>query len=196
MYLKELGFKKIKYAYSKNIGGDYRIMIAFNETGQGRDYYEVVPFITLENKKADAIILELIPDIRNKSYLRRALGYVTKEGQYREWRFTSDNNHTELISEIKHNLVKYGIPYLENIIANPILYGEFWELRSFPDCFYFAPVLYYVAGDIDKCKSYLDRSVKEYYENPELDRYKDPKVISLDYLEFRDKLLQYIEDHK
>lgn len=195
--MRDLGFKKAKYEYFIEIGKNYRISVDFNEVGQRAEVYYVIPFVNVRNKKADAILLELIPDLPFRPIHGLSLGDVTDKKKYRAWVFYPDDNYSEIVNDIRCNLVQYGIPYLESVMANPMLHIDYCkDHESAPYEFYFLPVLYYVAGDIDECKSYLDRYATEYYDkkSSEIEMYR--KIINLDYLEFRDKLLQYIEDHK
>lgn len=133
------------------------------------------------------------------------IGHLMPENFYIEWRFSIDEDVTEETNKMADTIVKYGLPYLEELSnRNEFIYGleigKYTGSREF-----MLPIFYYLNGNHKRALECIDEFIKKFSQYSSQDEYAMLKKLAGDngevhivnnglksYLEFADNFKQML----
>ena len=158
----DLGFKQTEKgaANFRKKGSPYCTqVIYYTSSGQGRDYYKILPVIWLEQSLPTVVFEKITGERVADAWMGVNMCHISKKAPM-DWEFTGDTDFEKVVADIREKTVKYAIPYLdENIDLKKFL--NVYLDNGFINKYYLIPVIYYMIGKPKKGIEYMEENMEK-----------------------------------
>lgn len=161
--LAEYGFtKKGRYVFVRTVNDVAIQDVGFTVHGHNHVCY-LGPSISIQYPKVKMLLKELCDDYFSVVILN--IGYLMPEDNYKEWRFTLDQNISSVVDSMVEATIQYGIPFMNELSDErnliKALENSSYRITLGPKS-YLLPVMYYLCGEKECALQSLDKCIEEY----------------------------------
>lgn len=164
----DLGFKQAGKGvtnFEKKVSPYCTQIIYYTSSGQGRDYYNILPVIWIEQSLPTIVFERMTGERVADAWIGLNMPHISKKTPL-TWEFTGDMDFEKLVADIREKMVKYAIPYLdENIDLKKFL--NLYLDEKYVNGYYLIPVIYYMIGKPKKGIKYMEENMEKVTTNIE-----------------------------
>ena len=164
----DLGFKQAGKGvtnFEKKVSPYCTQIIYYTSSGQGRDYYNILPVIWIEQSLPTIVFERMTGERVADAWIGLNMPHISKKAPL-EWEFTGDMDFEKLVADIREKMVKYASPYLdENIDLKKFL--NLYLDEKYVNGYYLIPVIYYMIGKPKKGIKYMEENMEKVTTNIE-----------------------------
>lgn len=192
--LTKYGFEKKKLNYYIRIVEDNVIQtIGFSHATHGENHtVYITPIVGVTYRNVNKLMIQLrnlSPDVPEyyTPMISLPIGYQMPVNDYKEWKFTIDQDVEKEANDMADAIIQYGFPYMEELTnEDELVYGLEISRYSYicEQVYYILPILHYLRGNNKRALECMDEFIERLSYFPPQDEYDRIKALAGDNGEF------------